>query len=346
MSIPGHPEVQVSGGTVRGRGEDGLVVFRGIPFAQPPVGERRFAAPRPTLPWDGCARPLPTGLRRHSPPHSGPSCPGRWRGERVADGERLVLRSRQWIRSGPPGHGVDLRRCLCGRTHGSARLRRGLAGRAGVVVTLNYRVGMEGFARIEGAPANRGLLDQVAALEWVRDNIAAFGGDPGRVTVFGESAGAGSIAALMVMPRAAGLFRRAIAQSVSGTFYSPELADDIAVACAAELGLRPTLADLSSIEPAALAAVGDAVAARMAQYEDRWRPVTHSVTPFSPVVDGEILPTPNSASLSSPTPNPPSRPTWPTPPAASGRTTPSTPFPHDRYGDGSAAIPSSVASET
>ncbi len=68
-----------------------------------------------------------------------------------------------------------------------------------VVVTFNYRVGIEGFAQIEGAPANRGLLDQVAALEWVRDNIRAFGGDPDRVTVFGQSAGGGSVAALLAM---------------------------------------------------------------------------------------------------------------------------------------------------
>ena len=120
-----------------------------------------------------------------------------------------------------------------------------------VVVTFNYRVGIEGFAQIEGAPANRGLLDQVAALEWVRDNIRAFGGDPDRVTVFGESAGGGSVAALLAMPRAAGLFRRAVAQSVPGTFFSPELAADIAAACAAELGLRPTVADLSDGRPGA-----------------------------------------------------------------------------------------------
>ena len=118
-----------------------------------------------------------------------------------------------------------------------------------VVVTFNYRVGIEGFAQIEGAPANRGLLDQVAALQWVRDNIRAFGGDPDRVTVFGESAGGGSVAALLAMPRAAGLFRRAVAQSVPGTFFSPELAADIAAACAAELGLRPTVADLSTRRP-------------------------------------------------------------------------------------------------
>ena len=151
-------------------------------------------------------------------------------------------------------------------------------------------MGIEGFAQIDGAPANRGLLDQVAALEWVRDNIRAFGGDPDRVTVFGQSAGGGSVAALLAMPRAAGLFRRAIAQSVPGTFFTPELAADIAGACAAELGLRPTVADLSTVDPG-LAARGR----RRGHREDRpvrgpLGPAAHRSIPFAPVVDGDVLP--------------------------------------------------------
>ena len=159
-----------------------------------------------------------------------------------------------------------------------------------VVVTFNYRVGVEGFAQIDGAPANRGLLDQVAALAWVQDNIRVFGGDPDRVTVFGESAGGGSVAALLAMPRAAGLFRRAIAQSVQGTFFSPELAGDIASACAADLGLRPTAADLSTVAPAVLSAAGDAIGTRMGEWLDRWGQVAYRSIPFSPVVDGDTLP--------------------------------------------------------
>jgi para-nitrobenzyl esterase len=159
-----------------------------------------------------------------------------------------------------------------------------------VVVTLNYRVGIEGFAHIEGAPANRGLLDQVAALEWVRDNIRAFGGDPGRVTVVGQSAGAGSVAALLTMPRAAGLFGRAVAQSVPGAFFSPELAADIAREFAAELGVRPTVEGLGAVAPRRLPAVADAVGAKGGAFAERWGPAAHALIPVAPVVDGEVLP--------------------------------------------------------
>jgi para-nitrobenzyl esterase len=158
-----------------------------------------------------------------------------------------------------------------------------------VVVTFNYRVGIEGFAQIEGAPANRGLLDQIAALEWVRANIWAFGGDPDRVTVVGQAAGGGSVAALLAMDRAAGLFRRAVAQSVPGTFFSPELAADIAAACAAELGLQPTVADLAGVAPRRPSAAADTVAATMDQREQRWGRPAHRTILFSPVVDGEVL---------------------------------------------------------
>jgi para-nitrobenzyl esterase len=158
-----------------------------------------------------------------------------------------------------------------------------------VVVTFNYRVGLEGFGHVDGFPPNRGLLDQIAALEWVRDNIAAFGGDPARVTIFGQSAGGGSVAALLVMPRATGLFGRAIVQSMPGTFFTPDLAADITRACAAELGCAP--ADLPTVDPRRLPAAGDSVLATMHQHVARWGLAAHAQVPFSPVVDGDILPT-------------------------------------------------------
>jgi para-nitrobenzyl esterase len=159
-----------------------------------------------------------------------------------------------------------------------------------VVVTLNYRLGLEGFGQLDGAPANRGLLDQVAALQWVQGNIRAFGGDPHRVTIFGESAGGGSVAALLAMPRAAGLFRRAVAQSVPGPFLSPELAADIAAACATELGVRPAAADMSTVDPGRLPDAVQAVSAKIDRWTDRWGTITHRTMPFAPVVDGDVLP--------------------------------------------------------
>ena len=184
---------------------------------------------------------------------------------------------------------MDLRRRVPGRLVQPARLRRhALAQQNVVLVTFNHRVGVEGYAQLPGVPANRGLLDQVAALRWVRENIAAFGGDPDRVTVFGESAGAGAIAALLVMPDAAGLFRRAIAQSVPGTFFSPALASDITAAIAARAGLPATAEAFRTADPARLTAAADAV--RPGDHFGRWGPVAFTPTPFSPVVDGEVLP--------------------------------------------------------
>jgi para-nitrobenzyl esterase len=109
-----------------------------------------------------------------------------------------------------------------------------------VVVTFNHWVGAEGSAQLRGAPNNRGLLDQLAVLHWVRQNIVRFGGDPQRVTLCGQSAGAGSIATLLTMPLAAGLFQWAIAQSVPGLYCTPALTADIAATLAARLDAAPT----------------------------------------------------------------------------------------------------------
>jgi len=286
-----QPEVRAVAGTLRGSREGGTAVFRGIPFAEPPVGALRFAAPRPVRGWDGVREAVSYGP---PPPQAGVFGMDTLAGETAGD-DWLTINV--WSPEPGPGAGLPVMVWVYGGAYtiGMSSLPEYDGGRLArdggvVVVTFNYRVGIEGFAQIEGAPANRGLLDQVAALEWVRDNIRAFGGDPDRVTIFGQSGGAGSVAALLAMPRAAGLFRRAVAQSVQGTYFSPALAADIAAACAAELGLRPTVADLSTVDPALLPAAGDAITAKMGQWTERWGQAAHRLIPFAPVVDGDILP--------------------------------------------------------
>ncbi|MBU2670786.1 carboxylesterase family protein [Actinoplanes bogorensis] len=257
-------EVRISSGVLGGQWESDVAVFRGIPYAAPPIGANRFAAPQPTEPWDGVRPALAFGPPvPQSPFHGGED----WLTVNVwsPDLGAAALPVMVWIHGGGYMIGSSSR-----PEYDGGNLARD--GRV-VVVTLNYRLGAEGFASFPGAPPNRGLLDQVAALEWVRDNIAAFGGDPARVTVFGESAGGGSVAALLAMPRAAGLFHRAIAQSVPGTFFSPELAADIAASLDADA------------DPAQLVAAVDALTPQA-----RWGLAADRSILFAPVVDGDILP--------------------------------------------------------
>src|SRR5215469_15291084 len=283
-----EPEARTAAGRVRGRREGGMAVFRGIPFAQPPTGRARFAQPQPVTAWDGVREASAFGS---PPPQSSTYGPA----PRPADDNWLTVNV--WTPAPDPAARRPVMVWIYGGAYkvgsadapgydGACLAREGEV----VVVTFNYRTGVEGFAQIQGAPANRGLLDQVAALEWVRDNIAAFGGDPGLVTIFGQSAGANSVASLLAMPRASGLFRRAIAQSVPGSYYSPPLAADIAGAIAAEIGLRATTADLSGVDPMRLVAAADAVDRKLSQYQDRWGQVAQTATPFAPVVDGAVLP--------------------------------------------------------
>jgi len=218
--------VETACGPVSGRRAEGVAPVReflGIPFAAPPVGDRRWRPPQAPEPW--------TSTR--SCTSFGPACPQPVL-EHSASGaldpaamDEDCLYLNVWT----PAERADERLPVMVWIHGGAfvvgaasqPLYRGasLARRGVVVVTLNYRLGPLGFFASEplaaeaeaGASGNYGLLDQIAALRWVRENIAGFGGDSGRVTVFGESAGAFSVARLMVSPLAEGLFHRAIAES-------------------------------------------------------------------------------------------------------------------------------------
>jgi para-nitrobenzyl esterase len=281
------PEVYTTAGRVRGRVEQGNAVFRGIPFARPPVGALRFMAPVPPDPWDGVRDA--TAFGPQAPQSAFPGTPpppaddsGEWLTLNVwtPDPQAKTLPVMVWIHGGAYLFGSAAQ-------PGYDGTRFGCAGT--VFVSCNYRLGTEGFAQIPGAPANRGLLDLVAALHWVRENIERFGGDPANVTVFGESAGAGAISALLAMPAADGLFRRAIAQSVPGTFFTTELSDSVTAAIAEAAGVPATYAGLSGTDPKRLVDAQMSVTGRMREYP-AWGAVKLTDTPFSPVVDGEVLP--------------------------------------------------------
>jgi carboxylesterase type B len=163
-----------------------------------------------------------------------------------------------------------------------------------VCVTINYRVGAEGFLYLGEGNANRGLLDQIAALEWVRENIAAFGGDPGNVTIFGESAGAMSVGTLLSMPRAEGLFRRAVAQSGAAHHVSSvSTAQRVGQRLAEKLGVAATREAIAALPVDRLLQAQAELRDDLVAHPDpeRWgREVAVSMLPWQPVVDGDLIP--------------------------------------------------------
>ncbi len=216
MEVP-----QLTSGPISGAFEDGVWSYKGIPYAAPPVGELRWKEPQPVEPWDevrACTR-------------FGPACPqpdDDWTGMMdVGATSEDCLYLNVWTPAESPEAGLPVMVWIHGGAFksgaGSLSIYDGgsLARKGVVVVTINYRLGALGLMAHpllsrespHGVSGNYGLLDQVAALRWVRDNIAAFGGDPGNVTVFGESAGGMSIINLMASPLAQGLFHRSIVES-------------------------------------------------------------------------------------------------------------------------------------
>src|SRR5664279_2295201 len=244
-----EPVVSVAQGQLRGRAEHGVLSFKAIPYAGAPFGASRFAAPVPADSWEGVRDATEFGPTVPKPPY--PSPIDQLFPEPVIAGEQC-LNLNVWT------PGVEGARPVFVWIHGGAFVHGSGAvsaydgakfARDGIVcVTINYRLGVDGFLLIEGAPANRGLLDQVAALRWVRENIAAFGGDPDAVTIAGESAGAMSVMTLLSMPATAGLFRRAIAQSGAGHHVIvAATAAKLAAALARDLGVEPTVEGFAAV---------------------------------------------------------------------------------------------------
>jgi para-nitrobenzyl esterase len=209
-AAPTRP-VKVTGGEVAGLQADGLRTYLGIPFAAPPVGKLRWRAPQPVVPWTGvkqvrdfapaCAQ---TAVWLHETKSEDCLYLNVWAPEKAKNLPVIV-----WLHGG-------------GYYGGSGKYPAGnLARRGAVIVSMNYRLGIFGFfshpeltaESPDKASGNQALQDQIAALRWVRDNISAFGGDPGRVTIMGESSGSESVAILVASPLAKGLFHRAIGES-------------------------------------------------------------------------------------------------------------------------------------
>jgi carboxylesterase type B len=293
ISTSSEPVVATRCGRVRGIVIDGVARFLGIPYAAPPFGANRFRRPVPPAAWTGVREALAFGP-------TAPQIPVPWPfntllREPIICGDDC-LNLNVWTPS-PGGSGLPVMVWIHGgafRTGSSAVTKYDGAtfARDGVVcVSLNYRLGVEGFANIPGAPANRGLLDQIAALTWVQDNIAAFGGDPGNVTVAGESAGAMSVITLLSLDR--GLFRRAIAQSGGG--HCAQSVDDAALVTdelARRLGIQPTATAFAKLDPDTILPVQVAISNEVASNPDMavWgRTTVQSGMAFLPVIDGELV---------------------------------------------------------
>lgn len=276
-----EPIVQTTHGSLRGAIVDDHVAFKGIPYAAPPVGSLRFAAPRPLEPWTGTrdARefgpvapqdPLVPPPYRAVAPESEDCLSLNVYTPALDGGRRPVL---FWIHGGGFSHGAGSQPTY----DGGPLVERGDV----VVVTINYRLGALGYLHLGGvggdqwgATTNAGSRDQVAALQWVHDNIAAFGGDPDNVTIFGQSAGGVAVSVLLAMPAARGLFAKAIAQSgTAARLGGLELGEAIATRYLEALGIPDGAEDaLRSI---------------------LWEEMVRAQGPrgaLSPIVDGDSLP--------------------------------------------------------
>jgi carboxylesterase type B len=289
--------VETRHGLLRGTVADGIHTFKGIPYAAPPFGANRLRPPQPVQPWSGVRDAIAFGPKSPQPPYPPQvalmlqevTIPGEdcltlnvWSPDLGAAGLPVMV----WIPGGMfEYHGTGASPWY----DGSHFARDGV-----VCVTINYRVGAEGFLYLDEGNANRGLLDQIAALQWVQENIGAFGGDPGNVTVFGELAGALSIGTLLAMPRAEGQVRRAIAQSgAAHHVLSAATARRLAQSFAERLGVEATRDAIAAIPVDRFLQAQAGLRADLEAHPDpeRWGyEIATTMLPWQPVVDGAIIP--------------------------------------------------------
>ena len=282
-------------GKLAGREADGVRSFKGIPFAKPPLGEARFRPPATPEPWPGERDATQFG---GSAPQSAmmlAALPGMDVGPQSEDCLYLNVYAPAGARAGDRkpvlfwihGGGFVIGSGSQMVYDGSALVRRGDV----VVVTINYRLGVLGFLDLgeqgEVATANAGILDQIAALHWVQQHIAAFGGDPDNVTIFGESAGGMSVGTLLGSPAARGLFHKAVAQSGAchAVHADRESSSAVTAAVLSTLGLTtPNVRQLREVPVEKLLAAQQQVSMQMLAMGGK------HLLPFQPIVDGDTIP--------------------------------------------------------
>ncbi|OCB22446.1 carboxylesterase/lipase family protein [Mycobacterium intracellulare] len=285
-------EIATAQGRFRGTHAHGVWSFKGIPFAAAPVGLLRFAAPQPVAAHEGVFDAREFGATADAPPQRSPALerllpdpvrPGDnplnlnvWTADPEARLPVLV-----WIHGGGFVTGTGSTTAF----DGTAFARGGV-----VVVTINYRLGVEGFLELEDAPSNRGLRDQLAALRWVNENIAAFGGDPDAVTIAGQSAGAMSVLTLTTSPHADGLFARAIAQSGDGHHvHTVDAARTLTAELCSRLGIPATAAGVAGVGRDELHRETNEVIT-LATSGTNPRFTGFRRLAFQPVIDGDVVP--------------------------------------------------------
>ena len=299
-----EPVVRLADGAVRGSVSSGVAAFLGIPYAAAPFGANRMRAPQPAARWDGeraAGAFGPTVPKGDYPPQYATLFP-----EVVIPGEECLnlnvwtpdpgaagLPVFVWIHGGSFMNGSS----SVGEYDGAAFARDGV-----VCVSINYRLAAEGFLFLDDGIVNLGLLDQLAALRWVQENISSFGGDPARVTVAGESAGAMSVTTLLSMPLSAGLFAQAIAQSGAAA-HTLTVAQGRMVGehLAAALGVPASRSALAGVPLDKLVKAASDLVTEVQTAPDpaRWGSLALSLLPFAPVVDGSVLPAAPLVSLAS-----------------------------------------------
>ncbi|WP_428152400.1 carboxylesterase/lipase family protein [Brevundimonas sp.] len=296
-----YPLVETTSGPVRGIRMPSCARFLGIPYAAAPVGDRRFALPQPHARWTE-----PFDATRH-----GPTAPYQLAKFDALDLAPLV--GEGWIKGddylnlniwtpNETASGLPVLVFIHGGAwtggSGAAPVHDGAAfARDGVVcVTINYRLGIDGFLPIPGVPTNLGLRDMIAALAWVQHEIAAFGGDPKNVTVAGESAGAMSIGDLVVSPMAKGLFRRAIIQSGHGSMVrSIETNRKVVARLARMLGVPATVEGFRTVSAQDGLNALDKVqqpGAKLDLRDARGREPAYGLSRFLPVFGDDVIPIP------------------------------------------------------